>query len=241
MSKGFIHSFESMGLVDGPGIRFVVFLQGCPLRCSFCHNPDTWQTSIGEEYTPDDLIKKILRYKPYFNRSKGGVTFSGGEPLMQYDFLLETVKKCKEHGIHTTIDTSGVGHSDCRELLEAADLIMLDIKHTTSDGYRKITGVDDTAFNNFIKQLKEVNPQVWLRAVITPGINDSFDYIQDVWEIAKKIPKVKKIELLPYHTLGVNKYEVLGIDYPLKDVPPMDKTIVKEWQDKLNKILISNT
>lgn len=238
MCKGFIHSFESMGLVDGPGIRFVVFLQGCPLRCTFCHNPDTWETNTGNEFTPDDLIKKILRYKPYFNRSKGGVTFSGGEPLLQYDFLLETVKKCKEHGIHTAIDTSGVGHNNCHELLNTADLIMLDIKHTKSEVYEQITGVKDTAFNSFIKQLSDATCNVWLRAVIIPGINDNFDYIQDLWEMSKKIPRVKKIELLPYHTLGVNKYDILNIDYPLKDVPPMDKKTARNWQDMLNNILI---
>lgn len=240
MNTGYIHSYESMGLVDGPGIRFVVFLQGCPLRCAFCHNPDTWQTKGGKAVTSDELVNKILRYKPYFSRSHGGVTFSGGEPLLQYDFLLETVKKCKENGIHTAIDTSGVGHSDCRELLQACDLVMLDIKHTTDIGYERVTGIKKSAFDGFLEQVKEIKPKVWLRAVITPGINDSFEYIQNLWDLAKKIPRVKKIELLPYHTLGVNKYDILGIDYPLKDVPPMNKELVKEWQAKLDAILISD-
>ncbi len=238
MCEGYIHSIESMGLVDGPGIRFVIFFQGCHLRCSFCHNPDTWEFSGGAKYTPDELMAKILRYKPYFERSGGGVTFSGGDPLCQYDFLLEMLKKCKENGIHTAIDTSGVGHSDCREVLALTDLIMLDIKHINPDRYKEIAGVEMSAFENFLEQIKEVRPDVWLRAVIIPTINDNFDYIMDIWHLAKCIPRVQKIELLPYHTLGVNKYEKLGLKYPLGDIPPMDKEKVREWQDMLNKILI---
>lgn len=238
MSEGYIHSIESMGLVDGPGIRFVVFFQGCRLRCSFCHNPDTWEFCEGAKYTSDELMAKILRYKPYFERSGGGVTFSGGDPLCQYEFLLEMIKKCKENGIHTAIDTSGVGHSDCRELLSLADLIMLDIKHINPNEYKQITGVEMSAFENFLAQVKEIRPDIWLRAVIIPTINDNFDYITELWHLAKSIPRVQKIELLPYHTLGVNKYEKLGLEYPLGDLPPMDKEQVRKWQDMLNKILI---
>lgn len=238
MNSGYIHSLESMGLVDGPGIRFVVFFQGCHLRCTFCHNPDTWELRQGTKYTPEELMAKIMRYKPYFERSGGGVTFSGGEPFIQYEFLLEMLRLCKENGIHTAIDTSGVGAPDCVEALELADLIMLDIKHIDRNGYREITGIEKTAFDNFVENLKIARPDVWLRAVIIPGINDNFDYIMDLWNVAKQIPRVSKIELLPYHTLGVNKYESLGIDYHLKDVPPMDKELTRQWQDKLNIILM---
>lgn len=239
MSKGFIHSFESMGLVDGPGIRFVVFFQGCSLRCSFCHNPDTWEFNAGMKISPETLMAKIVRFRPYFERSGGGVTFSGGEPLMQYEFLVDMLRLCKESGIHTAIDTAGIGPSDCRKALELADLILLDIKHINDEGYKSITGAEMTAFRRFVEQLKEVQPDVWLRAVIVPGINDNLDYIKDLWSFAKKIPRVQKFELLPYHTLGVNKYEHLGIEYPLADVMPMDRSIVQEWQDMLNKVLIA--
>lgn len=238
MSIGYIHSIESMGLVDGPGIRFVVFFQGCALRCAFCHNPDTWELKKGTQYTPEELMAKILRFRPYFERSGGGVTFSGGDPLMQYDFLLDMLKLCKKNGIHTAIDTSGVGHKDCREALSLADLIMLDIKHIEPKPYKDITGIDKSTFDDFMLQIKEIRPDIWLRAVIIPDINDTFDYITELWHLAKHIPRVQRIELLPYHTLGVNKYEQLGIPYPLKDTPPMDKNKTKEWQDTLNKILM---
>lgn len=240
MSIGYIHSIETMGLVDGPGIRFVVFFQGCHLRCSFCHNPDTWDLSSGMEYTPEELMTKILRYVPYFKRSGGGVTFSGGEPLIQKEFLIDMLKLCKENGIHTAVDTAGVGCADCREILSLADLVMLDIKQIEAEPYKKLTGVDKSAFDNFMEQIQEIRPNIWLRAVIVPGINDNFEYITELWNLAKKIPRVKRIELLPYHTLGVNKYEALGLKYPLDGVPPMDKSKTQEWQDKLNTILISN-
>lgn len=239
MSTGYIHSFESMGLVDGPGIRFVVFFQGCHLRCKFCHNPDTWELKCGTQITPEELFKKIIRFKPYFETSGGGVTFSGGEPLIQYDFLLEMLKLCKENGIHTAIDTAGVGVADCREALKLADLILIDIKQLRPKAYEDLVGVKASAFKNFMKQIFEVRPDIWLRAVIIPGINDSFEYIQDLWDMAKRIPNVKKIEILPYHTLGVNKYEALGIKYPLEGTPPMDKELARKWQDMLNTILMS--
>lgn len=240
MSIGYIHSIETMGLVDGPGIRFVVFFQGCHLRCSFCHNPDTWDLNKGMEYTPEELMAKILRYVPYFKRSGGGITFSGGEPLIQKEFLIDMLKLCKENGIHTAVDTAGVGCKDCREILSLADLVMLDIKQIEAEPYKKLTGVDKSAFDNFMEQIQEIRPDIWLRAVIVPGINDNFEYITELWNLAKKIPRVKRIELLPYHTLGVNKYNALGLRYPLDGVPPMDKNKTQEWQDKLNTILISD-
>lgn len=238
MAEGYVHSMESMGLVDGPGVRFVVFLQGCHLRCSFCHNPDTWELRKGAKYTPEQIVERAERYRPYFERSGGGITFSGGDPMAQYDFLVETLRLCKEKGIHTAIDTAGVGAADCREALSLADLVMIDVKHVTAEGYRKITGVEKSAFDSFLAQVKEVRPKVWLRAVIVPGINDNFEYIEDLWKFAKTIPRVQRIEVLPYHTLGVNKYEALGIDYPLKGVPPMDKEQARKWQDMLNTILM---
>ena len=239
MAVGKIHSIESMGLVDGPGIRYVVFMQGCHIRCIYCHNPDTWSLSGEINMTAEELVAKIIRFKPYFESSGGGVTFSGGEPLLQYEFLIEALKKCKENGIHTAVDTAGVGLGHYDEILKFVDLVMLDIKHTTEAGYKKITGFGMDPFYDFVEALRRSESSVWLRAVIVPEINDHTDYIRDLWALAKKIPRVKKFELLPYHTLGVNKYQKLGLEYPLDGVKPMDRRHVERWQDVINKALMS--
>lgn len=239
MAKGYIHSIESMGLVDGPGVRCVIFMQGCPLRCRFCHNPDTWNLQEGDAVEAKELFAKILRFRTYFESSGGGVTFSGGEPLMQKEFLTELLQLCKAEGIHTAIDTSGGGVGDFGEILDLADLVLLDIKHTEREEYQKLTGISMERYENFVSQLKQHPVDLWLRAVIVPGINDSMDYIRELWDMAKRLPRVKKIELLPYHTLGVNKYEALGIPYSLEGVPPMDKKLTAKWQTYLNKALIA--
>lgn len=239
MAKGYIHSVESMGLVDGPGVRYVVFMQGCPLRCQYCHNPDTWNLGAGEEVEAEALFQKILRFRPYFESSGGGVTFSGGEPLMQKEFLTEMLSLCKSAGIHTAIDTSGGGVGDFGEILDLADLVLLDIKQIKEDAYQKITGIPMDRYRNFVSQLKQHPVDLWLRAVIVPGINDSREYIQDLWEVAKTLPRVKKIEVLPYHTMGVQKYEMLGIPYPLAGVLPMDKKQTAQWQEELNRALMA--
>ncbi|MBQ2615172.1 MAG: pyruvate formate lyase-activating protein [Clostridia bacterium] len=238
MAKGYIHSIESMGMVDGPGVRCVVFMQGCAMRCQYCHNPDTWKLQVGEEVEAKDLFAKILRFRPYFESSGGGVTFSGGEPLLQKEFLTEMLQLCKAEGIHTAIDTAGGGMGDFGEILDLADLLLLDIKHTNEEKYRELTGISIGRYEFFVSQLKEHPVDVWLRAVIIPGINDNDGYIQDLWEAAKQIPNVKKIELLPYHTMGVKKYEAMGMPYPLEGVPAMDRKKVAQWQEKLNKALI---
>lgn len=241
---GNIHSFESMGSVDGPGIRTVVFMQGCHLRCAFCHNPDTWKISENHAVRSCDLMEKILRFKPYFETSGGGVTFSGGEPLLQAEFLLDMLKRCKANGIHTAIDTSGVGHKgekrfrpDYAEILKYTDLVLLDIKHTNSAIYKNITGLDMEFFCEFKEALKSVKPDVWIRAVIIPGINDNHDYIESLLQFTNDIPNIKKYELLPYHTLGVNKYKELGIKYRLNKVKPMDKKQTSIWEEELNSVL----
>ena len=242
---GNIHSFESMGSVDGPGLRSVVFFQGCSLRCAFCHNPDTWGTEPNKVITTADLIKKILRFKPYYDSSGGGVTFSGGEPLLQPEFLLDILKKCKQNNIHTALDTSGVGHKgdkkfrpDYKEILKYTDLVLLDVKHTRSEMYKEITCVDMSFFMEFLDTLNSSDTDVWIRAVIIPGINDNMDYIKELEKFSKNINNVKKFELLPYHTLGVNKYKELGIKYRLEKLPPMDKKKTKEWEGLLNNSLV---
>ena len=231
---GYVSSIESMGLFDGPGIRCVVFLGGCPLRCKFCHNPEMWTTKESIEYTPIELYNKISRFKPYF-KENGGVTFSGGEPLNQAEFLKEILKLCKEDGIHTCLDTSGVG-VDYEELLDYVDLVILDIKDYRNDEYLELTGKSISLFNNFLKTCIKHNKKLWLRQVIIPTINDNKEYILGLKKYIKDIPNVEKVELLPYHKMGISKYEKLNINYPLKKIREMDKSICLEWEKLLNKI-----
>jgi len=241
MVKGKIHSIESMGLVDGPGIRVVVFFQGCKLRCAYCHNPDTWHLSGGMEMTPDEIVQKIVRFKPYFDRSGGGVTFSGGDPLLQPEFLLECLKLCKLNGIHTVLDTSGFGSGNYAEILEYTDLVLLDIKHTTSQGYVALTGKDTSGVNLFLEALRKSKSRVWVRHVVVPGITDSVEHITKLSKIIREeVPNVDKVELLPYHVLGVSKYEALSIPYKLKGVEPMNKDKIKELQILIDNLLKMN-
>lgn len=237
MVKGRIHSIESMGLVDGPGIRTVVFFQGCRLRCVYCHNPDTWKMTGGKEITAEELLKKILRFKPYFKRSGGGVTFSGGEVLLQPEFLVEILKLCKENDIHTTIDTAGYGDGNYEEILRYTDLVLLDIKHVDEEGYKNITGKGKGELKEFLNALENAGTKIWIRHVVVPNLTDSKDHIKKLADIIKNIKNVEKIELLPYHTLGINKYEKLGIDYRLKDIEAMDREKCKELEKYLKDLL----
>lgn len=230
---GRIHSIESMGLVDGPGIRTVVFFQGCALRCAYCHNPDTWNTKEGMEISSEELLKKILRFKPYFERSGGGVTFSGGDPLLQPDFLIDILKLCKDNDIHTTVDTSGYGLGKYEEILKYTDLVLLDIKHVDDLGYKNLTGKNMHGFYEFLDALQKSGTKLWIRHVVVPGTTDSVDHIKKLAKIIKDIKNVDKIELLPYHTLGASKYETLAIPYRLKDLEPMNKERVKELYEIL--------
>lgn len=231
---GKINSIETLGLVDGPGVRFVVFMQGCPLRCKYCHNPETWNLNTKtDEYTPYQLIDKILRYKPYF-KNNGGVTFSGGEPLMQKEFLLECLKLCKENGIHTCLDTAG-SILGCEEVLKYTDLVIFDIKASDEKLYKEITSSKIDNSLKFLKLCQDMNKPLWLRIVIVPGINDNEKYIKELIEFIKPLKNVEKIELLPYHTLGVHKYEELKIDYPLKDTKDMDKEKCKILENMLKE------
>lgn len=231
---GRINSIESMGLVDGPGIRFVVFMQGCPLRCKFCHNPETWDLNGKSKcYTPEELIKKILNYKPYFKHN-GGVTFSGGEPLMQKEFLLECLKLCKENNIHTCLDTAG-SILDVEEILKYTDLVIFDIKGTNKYNYKNMTDFNIENSLKFLDLCGKLNKKLWIRVVIVPGINDTKEYVNELINFIKPIKNVEKIEFLPYHTLGVHKYDELKINYPLKGVSDMDKDKCKKLEDMLKE------
>lgn len=231
---GHIDSIETFGLVDGPGIRVVVFLQGCPLRCLFCHNPETWNINDKLLMTPSDLVRHIYKYRNYFGKD-GGVTFSGGEPLIQRNFLLECLKLCKKMGINSCIDTSGVGE-DYEEILKYVDLVIWDIKAIDNDNYINITGKSIDKSLEFLEKCQNMGKDMWLRQVIVPGINDNLDYILKLKEFIKPLKNIKKIELLPYHELGVSKYKQLGIPYQLDGTSAMDK----KKCDELYKVLISD-
>ena len=232
MIKGNIASFESMGLVDGPGVRFVVFLQGCPLRCAYCHNPEMWNASEKKiQMTPEELLAKIKRYLPYF-KNGGGVTISGGEPLMQEKFVTEVFKLCKVEGIHTCLDTSGYGDAS-DELLDNTDLVILDVKELDAEKYQALVGQKMAKFEAFLQKCQEKNKKLWLRQVIVPGHNDNKESVFKLKEFAKKLKNVEKIELLPYHDMAKKKYESLGIPYKLQDTPNMDKAKCK----RLEKLL----
>ena len=217
---GNIHSFETLGTVDGPGIRFVIFMQGCPLKCKYCHNRDTWEIGKGTQYTVNDLIKKVLRSKPYFEASKGGVTVSGGEPLLQAQFLLELFKKLKKYNIHTALDTAGsIPLTDTiKEVLKYTDLVLLDIKHINNEKNIELTGHPNTHNLNFAKYLNEQNIPMWINQVIVPGITDDPKDLKQEKEFLKQFTNIKNIRLLPYHSLGKFKWEEMNLEYPLKDV-----------------------
>ncbi len=232
---GNINSIETMGLVDGPGIRFVVFLQGCNLRCAYCHNPETWQKEkLCQKYTPKELIAKILRYKNYYGKT-GGVTFSGGEPLLQPDFLLECLKLCKKNNIHTAIDTAGVGYGEYKEILKYTDLIILDIKAVDKEEYKKLTGQSIDYFNEFVRQVQQSGNKLWIRQVIVPTINDNEKNILALKDYVKKLKNVEKVELLPYRTIGVSKYKELKIPYRLENIEDMSDVEIKKWQALLEQ------
>lgn len=232
--KGYIHSIETMGLLDGPNIRVVVFFQGCPLRCLFCHNPDTWNKENDNIFTSKEIVNEIRKYRPYIEQG-GGVTFSGGEPLFQSEFLLECLKMCKDAGIHTCIDTSGTGYSKeiLDEILKYTDLVLLDIKALDNANYKKMTGKSISEFEYFKERLNLSNTKVWIRQVIVPGINDTEEYILNLKKYISDIKNIERKELLPYHTLGVSKYEKLKIKYRLEGTTDMNK----EECQKLEKLL----
>ena len=231
---GRINSEESMGLVDGPGIRYVVFFQGCELRCLYCHNPETWAIDgKSKQTTAQSLVRKIKRFKSYFGED-GGVTFSGGEPLLQPNFLLECLKLCKKEDINTALDTAGVGFGDYDEILDYTDLVILDIKAVKEKDYKKITGQIMTKFKKFLAKCQEKNKRLWIRQVIVPGINDTKENILELKEFIATLQNVEKVELLPYKTIGVHKYKDLKLKYRLEGVEDMDEKCCK----KLEKILL---
>ncbi|WP_324825352.1 pyruvate formate-lyase-activating protein [Sinanaerobacter sp. ZZT-01] len=220
---GRIHSFQSMGAVDGPGIRYVIFMQGCPLRCAYCHNPDTWEQEAGDVYEPEDVVKKILRYRPYFQKN-GGVTITGGEPLLQAGFISEVFQRLKEEGIHTALDTSGMGCSDREKInnvLAYTDLVLCDVKFLSEADYQKHCRGSFQTVCSFLELLKEQQKPVWIRHVVVPGLTDAKEHIKKLGMFLNAFPNVEKIELLPFRKLCLEKYEALGIPFSLEDTPEM--------------------
>ena len=237
MIKGSVDSIETFGLVDGPGIRSVVFLSGCKLRCKYCHNPEMWVKGK-ENYTPEELVAKLLRNKPYFKRNQGGVTFSGGEPLLQSKFLIEVCKFLKQEDIHIALDTSGVGVGDYEEVLPYIDLVLFDVKHVEEEGYFNLVNQSILESLKFIDCLNKTDIRVWIRQVIVPDVTDSESYIKKLAEFLKKFKHIEKIELLPYHKLGDEKYIKLGISNPYSEKIEMNQDRVNELYLLLQKYLL---
>ncbi len=236
--KGRIHSFESFGTVDGPGIRFVIFMQGCPFRCLYCHNPDTWSNESGNLYSVEEVFDKIKRYVPYFKNSGGGITVSGGEPLVQVEFIAELFKKCKEEGIHTAVDTNGFVESNSdavNALLDYTDLVLLDIKHIDDEKHKSLTGCTNEKGLQFAQHLSEKKIPVWLRYVVVPGLTDFELDVKRLGKFIEGLSNIENIELLPFHKIGEYKWKELEIDYKLYDTHAADENDI----EKVRRILFS--
>ena len=218
--KGRIHSFETCGTVDGPGIRFVIFMQGCPLRCKYCHNPDTWKIDDGNSVESSYIVNEIKKYRSYMKFSGGGVTITGGEPLMQPEFVLEIIRSCKKEGIHTVVDTSGFSNIDVvKSVLGEADLVLLDIKCIDKEIHKQLTGVELEPVLKTAEYLAEIGKKVWIRHVLVPGITDSDEQLRRLAEYISNLKNVEKVEILPFHKMGEYKWESMGYKYELKDTP----------------------
>lgn len=229
---GSVNSVESLGTVDGPGIRAVIFLNGCSLRCKYCHNPETWIMQE-KNYEASSLVEKVIRYKPYFNHG-GGVTFSGGEPLLQPEFLIECSRLFKENGINVALDTAGAGIGHYEEILKYTDLIIFDVKDVTKERFFDLTGGNIENTWQFLDIARKMNSKFWIRQVIIPGVNDTFAYMEELDKYIKdhiNIDNVERVEFLPYHKLGTEKYEKLHIFNPYQEKEAMDATKCKELYD----------
>lgn len=222
---GNIHSIETCGTVDGPGIRFVVFMQGCPLRCQYCHNPDTWTTDVNQQMSVDDILKKFEGVKEF---CKGGITVTGGEPLMQIDFVTELFKQAREKDIHTALDTSGVFFNPentvkIEKLLKYTSLVLLDIKHIDDEGHKKLTGHSNKNILAFAKYLSDKRVPMWVRHVVVPTITYNEKYLVELGKFMSELNNIQALDVLQYHEMAIPKYENLGIEYPLKGVLPLTK------------------
>jgi pyruvate formate lyase activating enzyme len=236
--NGNVHSIETFGTVDGPGIRYVIFLQGCLLRCQFCHNADTWEIGTGKQMSVEEIMHDLTSYLPFIDASDGGITVSGGEPLLQISFLLELFKECKKRGIHTTIDSSGGCYSSSPhfqeqliDLLKYTDLILFDLKHIDREKHKKLTGMTNDHILQFARFLSDHQVPVWIRHVLVPTVTDDEKDLNELGDFIGTLKNVRRVEILPYHKLGVYKWETLGLEYPLKEVhPPSDEEVAKAYK-----------
>ena len=229
MVKGYVHSVESFGSVDGPGVRYIVFMSGCAMRCQFCHNPDTWKMQDGTEYSAEEILNTAIRYKAYWG-DEGGITVSGGEPLLQIDFLIELFRQAKVMGINTCLDTSGNPYTDKEpfhskfvELMKYTDLVMLDIKHIDPEGHKILTKCSNDNILAMARDMSDMGIPMWIRHVLVPERNDKDEYLYKLREFIDTLKTVKRVEVLPYHTLGVHKWQTLGIPYELEGIDPPTK------------------
>ncbi len=240
MTKGYINSVESFGSVDGPGVRYIFFLQGCQMRCAYCHNPETWSLDGGEEMTPEEAFKKAYRYKAYWKKN-GGITVSGGEALLQIDFVTELFTIAKQHGVHTTLDTSGNPFTleepffgKFKKLMEVTDLFLLDIKEINEEKHKKMTGFTNQNILSLAKYLSDHEKHMWVRYVLVPGLTDDEDDLKELDTFLKSLNTVDRVEVLPYHTLGVPKYEKLGLTYRLEGIAPANSDDKKRAEQLLH-------
>ena len=237
---GHIHSTESFGAADGPGVRFIVFMQGCHMRCRYCHNPDTWKMDGGDEVTADEILKRALRFKPYWGKD-GGITISGGEPLLQIDFVIELFKKAKELGINTCIDTAGNPFtkeepffSKFEELRKDTDLLLLDLKEINPTRHKDLTGFDNSNIIEMAKYLSEINKPVWIRHVLVPEHSDFDEDLDALGDFIDTLSNVDRVEILPYHTLGKFKWENLGIPYTLESISPPSAERIENAKQRIH-------
>ena len=237
---GHIHSTESFGAADGPGVRFIIFMQGCHMRCRYCHNPDTWKMDGGDEVTADEILKRALRFKPYWGKD-GGITISGGEPLLQIDFVIELFKKAKELGINTCIDTAGNPFtkedpffSKFEELMKYTDLLLLDLKEINPTRHKDLTGFDNSNIIEMAKYLSEINKPVWIRHVLVPEHSDFDEDLDALGDFIDTLSNVDRVEILPYHTLGKFKWENLGIPYTLESISPPSAERIENAKNRIH-------
>ena len=239
MVQGYVHSIESFGSVDGPGVRYIIFLSGCPMRCLFCHNPDTWDMTKGEKKTAQELIQDSLDCRNYWG-TKGGITVSGGEPLVQLDFLIELFEEAKKNSINTCIDTAGGPFTKespwfdkFQHLMELTDTLLMDIKHIDPAEHKKLTGMGNDNVIQMFRYLDEINKPIWIRHVLVPGYSDNDEYLTKTRDFIRTLGNVHRVEILPYHTLGITKYKNLGIPYPLEGVNPPGAERIKNAREIL--------
>lgn len=237
---GHIHSTESFGAADGPGVRFIVFMQGCHMRCRYCHNPDTWKMDGGDEVTADEILKRALRFKPFWGKD-GGITISGGEPLLQIDFVIELFKKAKDLGINTCIDTAGNPFtkeepffSKFEELMKYTDLLLLDLKEINPTRHKDLTGFDNSNIIEMAKYLSEINKPVWIRHVLVPEHSDFDEDLDALGDFIDTLSNVDRVEILPYHTLGKFKWENLGIPYTLESISPPSAERIENAKNRIH-------